>query len=196
METPESPKPTTHLGYLNSHLLIAMPTIMDPRFEKTVIFMVKHSEQGAMGLVINKLADSIDFTELLAQLDIDTESVENEVPIHAGGPVETGLGFVLHSNEYQQSQTIDIDGVFSLTTSVDILKAIAQGDGPNKSIFALGYASWAPGQLDQEIQSNGWLHVPADEELVFNCDIDAVWDRAVRKMGIDPSFLSVEAGHA
>ena len=183
-------------GYLEGQLLIAMPTMGDPRFQRTVIFMCAHSAQGAMGLVVNKLADQIDFTDLLEQLSIEVPVIRREVMVHAGGPVETGRGFVLHTADYRQDSTLMVSEEIGLTATADILKSIAGGGGPSHSLLALGYAGWAPGQLDSEIQANGWLHVPADLELVFDRDLDSKWERAVHKMGIDPSFLSSDAGHA
>ena len=171
-------------GYLTGQLLIAMPSIGDPRFERTVIYLCAHSAEGAMGLIINKLADEIDFDELL------------QIRVHVGGPVETGRGFVLHTTDYQQESTLLVSDDVGLTATVDILRAIAEGSGPRQCLLALGYAGWAPGQLDGEIQANGWLHVNADLALVFDSDLENKWSRAVSKVGIDPSFLSSDAGHA
>jgi putative transcriptional regulator len=183
-------------GYLTGQLLIAMPGIGDERFERTVIFMCAHSAEGAMGLIVNKLAEEIDFDELLEQLDVETEMPAPYLDIHVGGPVETGRGFVLHSSDYQQETTLQVNEEIGMTATVDILRSIAEGAGPSHSLLALGYAGWAPGQLDSEFQSNGWLSVPADVALIFDNDNKNKWDRAVRKVGIDPSFLSSDAGHA
>ncbi|MDP6343791.1 MAG: YqgE/AlgH family protein [Alphaproteobacteria bacterium] len=183
-------------GYLTGQLLIAMPTMGDPRFERTVIYMCAHSAEGAMGLVVNKLADEIDFPGLLEQLEIETETIVNPIRVHVGGPVETGRGFVLHTTDYRQESTLVVTEEVGLTATVDILRAIAEGGGPRRCLLALGYAGWSPGQLDSEIQANGWLHVPADLPLVFDDDLHEKWTRAVRKVGIDPSFLSSDAGHA
>ncbi len=182
-------------GYLEGQLLIAMPTMGDARFERTVIYLCAHSDQGAMGLVVNKLVDHITFEGLLEQLNIETD-VDNDVNVHFGGPVETGRGFVLHSGDYRQDSTMVVDDRFGLTATVDILRAIAAGEGPRQSMLALGYAGWAPGQLDGEIQANGWLHCPADYDLVFDLDLDSKWARAIAKVGVDVSFLSTDAGHA
>jgi putative transcriptional regulator len=187
---------STTSGYLEGHLLIAMPTMGDPRFERTVIYMCAHSAQGAMGLVVNKLVDHITFAGLLEQLSIETPSVAADVKVHFGGPVETGRGFVLHSGDYRQDSTMVVDEDFALTATVDILRAIAAGQGPRHSLLALGYAGWAPGQLDSEIQANGWLHCAADFGLVFDRDNEAKWTRAIQKVGVDLSFLSTDAGHA
>ncbi len=183
-------------GYLEGQLLIAMPTMGDERFQRTVIFMCAHSAQGAMGLVVNRLADQIDFKDLLDQLRIEVPALIQEIQVHTGGPVESGRGFVLHTTDYFQDSTLQVSDDIGLTATADILKSIATGDGPVHSLLALGYAGWAPGQLDAEIQANGWLHVPADRELVFDRDLDSKWERAVQKVGIDPSFLSMDAGHA
>lgn len=183
-------------GYLTGQLLIAIPSIGDPRFERTVIYLCAHSAEGAMGLIINKLADEIDFDELLQQLNVDVAEPQQQIRVHVGGPVETGRGFVLHTTDYQQESTLQVTDDIGLTATVDILRAIAAGTGPQRCLLALGYAGWAPGQLDGEIQANGWLHVKPDLPLVFDNDLDNKWSRAVSKVGIDPSFLSSDAGHA
>lgn len=183
-------------GYLEGQLLIAMPSMGDERFQRTVIFMCAHSAQGAMGLVINRLAESIDFRDLLQQLRIEVPALHHEMQVHSGGPVEAGRGFVLHTTDYYQDSTLKVSDQIGLTATADILKSIASGEGPRHSMLALGYAGWAPGQLDAEIQANGWLHVPADLDLVFDEDLETKWERAIQKVGIDPSFLSMDAGHA
>jgi len=183
-------------GYLTGQLLVAMPQMQDPRFMRTVIYMCAHSTDGAVGLVVNKLVDNASFPDLLEQLNIQTGPVENEIFVHFGGPVETGRGFVLHSSDYVQDATLVIDENVGLTATVDILKSIAEGNGPDRSLLALGYAGWGAGQLDEEIQANGWLTVAPDVPLVFDGDLDGKWERAMDKMGIDFSKLSGEAGHA
>jgi putative transcriptional regulator len=183
-------------GYLKGQLLVAMPTMGDPRFERSVIYLFAHSEKGAMGLVVNKILSSITFPELMSQLDIKPGPLAQEVVVHFGGPVETGRGFVLHSDDYQLEATGTIDDGVALTATVDVLKAIADGVGPRRSLLALGYAGWAPGQLDAEIQANGWLSVPADEDLLFGSNLLEKWPRAVAKLGVDVSRLSGAAGHA
>ena len=182
--------------YLEGHLLVAMPTMADPRFAHTVIYMCAHSEDGAMGLVVNKLLESLSFSDLLEQLEIETETVDERIRVHFGGPVEAARGFVLHSTDYTHEATMQVDDDFALTATVDVLKAMAAGNGPRLSMLALGYAGWAPGQLDREIQENGWLTVPADEELVFDEAQDGKWERAVGRLGIDPGNLSGFAGRA
>ncbi|WJR77642.1 YqgE/AlgH family protein [Bradyrhizobium sp. NP1] len=191
-------------GYLDGQLLVAMPLMGDPRFERSVIYLCAHSSEGAMGIMVNRPAGSIDFPELLVQLDIIKKGDQIKLPENAetlqvlqGGPVDTGRGFVLHSSDFFiEKATLRIDDDVCLTATVDILKAIAQGEGPRHAILALGYAGWAPGQLESEIQGNGWLHCDADAELIFGDDVEEKYARALRKIGIDPGMLSNDAGHA
>jgi putative transcriptional regulator len=189
-------------GYLDGQLLVAMPIMTDKRFARSVIYMCAHSAEGAMGLIINQRAPHISFSELLEQLSIDggngaAKPNLDDIDVHVGGPVETGRGFVLHSSDYYVADsTLPIDEGVSLTATIDILKAIAGGKGPGKAILALGYAGWRPGQLESEIQANGWLHCPADLDLLFDRDLDQKYERAMSKIGIDPSHLVSEAGHA
>lgn len=181
-----------------------MPTIRDERFARTVIYLCAHSDEGAMGIVVNQPAPNINFRELLVQLDvvpsenlIEIPSRANVVRVLKGGPVETGRGFVLHSADFFiENSTLPIDDGICLTATLDILKAIAKGQGPTSAVLALGYAGWAPGQLESEIHANGWLHCDADAELIFGADADAKYAQALRKIGIDPAKLSSEAGHA
>jgi len=182
--------------YLAGQLLIAMPGMRDPRFQKTVIYMCAHNADGAMGLVVNRALESLSFPDLLEQLGIDSSRVGKQIKVHFGGPVESGRGFVLHSPDYVQDATMVVDGDVALTATIDILKAIAGGTGPKQSLLALGYSGWGPGQLDTEIRSNGWLHVAADSNLVFDPRLDDKWERAMSKIGIDHRMLSDEAGHA
>ena len=248
-------------SYLTGRLLIAMPTMLDPRFARTVIYMCAHNDEGAMGLVINRLIGSItrpgvwvfhdhtlllgidrsqvsdrirvhfggpvesgrgfvlhsgdytqdgtlqvssdlaltatvEFPDLLEQLGIDRSQVSDRIRVHFGGPVESGRGFVLHSGDYTQDGTLQVSSDLALTATVDILRDIADGGGPRLSMLALGYAGWGAGQLDAEIQANGWLHGDPDEALVFDDDLDGKWERAIGKLGIDISMLSGDAGHA
>jgi len=191
-------------GYLDGQLLIAMPVMEDPRFERSVIYLCAHSAEGAMGIMVNRPAGSIDFPELLVQLKIITEPEQIKLSEHAetlqvlqGGPVEPGRGFVLHSSDfYIENATLLIDDKICLTATIDILKAIANGAGPKHAVLALGYAGWRPGQLEAEIQDNGWLHCDADPDLVFGDDVEEKYSRALRKIGIDPGMLSNAAGHA
>jgi putative transcriptional regulator len=191
-------------GYLDGQLLVAMPVMSDPRFARSVIYLCAHSEDGAMGLVINQRASHISFPDLLERLGIVPAAPEGQLAngirdmsIHVGGPVETGRGFVLHSSDYfANDSTLPIEDGVCLTATIDILKAIAAGRGPDRAILALGYAGWSPGQLESEIHANGWLNCPADLDLIFDPDIDAKYRRALAKIGIDPSHLVSDAGHA
>jgi putative transcriptional regulator len=191
-------------GYLDGQMLIAMPAMTDERFSRSLIYMCAHSTEGAMGIVVNHPASDISFTDLLVQLEVipDDERIElpnrgEVVKVLKGGPVETGRGFVLHSSDFFiENSTLSIDGGICLTATLDILKAIAQGTGPKSAILALGYAGWAPGQLENEIQGNGWLHCAADPELIFGNNSEAKYNRALQKIGISPGMLSSEAGHA
>ncbi|MGH6898303.1 MAG: YqgE/AlgH family protein [Geminicoccaceae bacterium] len=181
---------------LSGQLLVAMPQMSDPRFARTVVYLCAHSSDGAMGLVVNRLIDSLTFGSLLSQLGVEAEGGPADMPVHFGGPVESSRGFVLHTSDYLQDSTLVIDDEIALTATIDVLKAIARGAGPRHRVLALGYAGWAPGQLDAEIQANGWLLVPADLDLVFGDENAAKWERAIAKIGIDLSLLSSEAGHA
>jgi putative transcriptional regulator len=190
-------------AYLDGQLLVAMPIMTDKRFARSVIYMCAHSAEGAMGLIINQRAPHISFSELLKQLSIlpgTTDDMEGDLvdmDVHVGGPVETGRGFVLHSSDYYVADsTLPIDDGVSLTATIDILKAIAGGKGPDRAILALGYAGWRAGQLESEIAANGWLHCPADADLLFDRDLDQKYERAMSKIGIDPSHLVSDAGHA
>ena len=182
---------------LAGQLLVAMPQMLDQRFARSVIYLCAHSEDaGAMGLVINKLLNSLTMGELFAQLDISPSRIVDSRPVHFGGPVEAGRGFVLHTSDYNEEATLVVDGNIAVTATLEILRAIGKGQGPRHSLFALGYAGWAPGQLDAEIQANGWLSVAADDDIVFDPDQDGKWRRALAKLGIDLSMLSTDAGHA
>lgn len=183
-------------GYLTGQLLVAMPQMLDPRFTQTVIYLCAHTEDGAMGLVVNKVLENIDFPDLLDQLNLQPSKRGNDIRVHFGGPVETGRGFVLHTADYVQDATMVIDDNIALTATTDILRDIAEGEGPHHSLLALGYAGWGPGQLDAEIQANGWLSVAADDSLIFGSEPESIWQGALAKMGIDVSMLSGDAGHA
>jgi putative transcriptional regulator len=191
-------------GYLDGQMLIAMPSMRDERFARTLIYICAHSSEGAMGIVVNQPAANIKFPDLLVQLDVISDSDLIELPPSAGavqvlkgGPVEPGRGFVLHTSDYFiENSTLPIDDGICLTATLDVLKAIAKGNGPGNALLALGYAGWAPGQLETEIQDNGWLHCSADSDLIFGPDVDHKYDRALRKLGIHAGMLSSEAGHA
>ena len=187
---------TEKSGYFEGQLLVAMPQMSDPRFSRSVIYLCAHSAEGAMGLVINRLIDAVTLPDLLGQLGIEPGPETEHIRVHFGGPVESGRGFVLHSDDYVQEATLLIREGIALTATIDVLRAIAGGGGPRRSLFALGYAGWAPGQLDAEIQANGWLNINADNELIFGTALDDKWRRAIAKLGIDHSMLSGTAGRA
>jgi putative transcriptional regulator len=196
----DPPPPTS----LEGQFLIAMPSLREGPFARSVVYVCAHREDGAMGLVVNQKADAIEFADLLVQLDIVSQEGAIQLPPKAeavrvlrGGPVETGRGFVLHSSDYHARQsTAPIAEGISLTASLDILRAIAKGEGPAKAMLALGYAGWSSGQLESEILANGWLTCPADPELIFDADFDHKYDRAMAKLGVNPAMLSGDAGHA
>jgi putative transcriptional regulator len=182
---------------LAGQLLVAMPQMPDERFARSVIYLCTHSgDDGAMGLVINKPLGSLTMAALFAQLDINPPSSAEARPVHFGGPVEVGRGFVLHTTDYREEATMHVAGNIAVTATLEILRAISKGEGPRQCLFALGYAGWGPGQLDAEIQANGWLCVAADDGIVFDPDHDGKWQRALGKLGIDLSTLSTDAGHA
>jgi putative transcriptional regulator len=191
-------------GYLDGQLLVAMPGMLDEPFARTVIYMCAHSAEGAMGIVVNKPAADLSFPDLLVQLEIIPEAERIRLPkrvgrmqVLMGGPVETSRGFVLHSPDFFIEQsTLPIDEGVCLTATVDILRAIARGTGPESAVLALGYAGWGAGQLEDEIQRNGWLTSPADPELIFHSSLDQKYELALRKIGVDPAMLSTHAGHA
>src|SRR5256885_626168 len=190
-------------GYLDGQMLIAMPAMRDERFARSLIYVCAHSSEGAMGIVVNQPAENIKFPDLLVQLDVIPAKDLIQLPAQAnvkvlkGGPVETGRGFVLHSADFFiENSTLPIDNGICLTATLDILKAIAHGEGPQSAVLALGYAGWAPGQLENEITQNGWLNCDADPELIFGQDIGGKYEKAMRKIGIDLGKLSTEAGHA
>ncbi|MEP3048575.1 MAG: YqgE/AlgH family protein [Roseibium sp.] len=189
---------------LDGQFLIAMPSMADSRFGHSVIYICSHSDQGAMGLVVNQVASHLSLEELLLQLDIVNDESAIRLPtkikdmaVHKGGPVEVERGFVLHSNDFMLGKsTLNIDNGICLTATLEILRALAQGDGPSQAILALGYAGWAPGQLEAEIQENGWLTAPADPDILFDTNFEGKWHRALGSMGIDPALLVSEPGHA
>ena len=191
-------------GYLDGQMLVATPAMQDERFSRSVIYICAHSSEGAMGIVVNQPAANISFPDLLVKLDVIPAADLIQLPSRAGGvkvlkggPVETERGFVLHSADFFiENSTLPIDQGICLTATLDILKAIARGKGPQSAILALGYAGWAPGQLESEIHDNGWLHCSADPDLLFGTDVEAKYFRALEKIGIRPGMLSSEVGHA
>jgi putative transcriptional regulator len=183
---------------LTGQLLVSMPQMEDPFFARSVVYLCEHNEEtGAMGLIVNRTIEALTIDELYEQLKIapvtDTGQAQ---PVHFGGPVSTGQGFVLHSADYREEATLGIGEEFALTATLDILRAMATGGGPRQGLVALGYAGWGPGQLDAEIQANGWLVVAADTALVFGTEVDSKWQRALAKLGVSPEMLSGESGRA
>jgi putative transcriptional regulator len=195
---------STESTYLDGQLLVAMPGMMDERFARAVIFICAHSSEGAMGIILNRPAANVTMPDLLVQLEIVPEVERIRLPqkvgnmqVLMGGPVETSRGFVLHSPDFHLTQsTLPIDDGICLTATIDILRAIAAGRGPENAVLALGYAGWGAGQLEMELQANGWLNTPADAEIVFNTAADVRYEMALRRIGIEPAMLSMEAGHA
>jgi putative transcriptional regulator len=189
---------------LEGQFLIAMPTVTGEPFSRAIVYVCAHSAEGAMGIVLNRPAANLNLPDLLVQLEIIPEEERIALPkkvgqmqVLMGGPVETSRGFVLHSPDYHIAQsTLPIDDSVCLTATIDILRAIAQGTGPENAVLALGYAGWQAGQLESEIQANGWLNCPANTDLIFNAPTEARYELAMRCIGIKPAMLSMEAGHA
>jgi len=192
------PRTVEGKSFLEGKLLIAMPGMTDPRFEKTVIFMCAHSlDTGAMGLIVNKPVEGLGFHELVRKLEVVVTANTPDFPVLYGGPVEPGRGFVLHSADFESAQsTLPISPDISLTATLDILRAMAEGRGPEKALFALGYAGWGAGQIENEIRANGWIHCNADSAIIFDADYCGKWNAALKKLGIDASGLSAHAGRA
>ncbi len=186
-------------SYLSGQLLVAMPTMGDRRFRRSVIYMCSHSAEGAMGLIVNQRSPDVSLGDLVEQLGLGDEGTETflEQSVLNGGPVSTERGFVLHTNDYfAEESTLAIGDGICLTATIEILKAMAAGQGPRRSVLALGYSGWAPGQLEAEIGANGWLHCPADRDLIFDTDLELKYVRALSKIGVELSHLHSEAGHA
>jgi putative transcriptional regulator len=196
VRTSKIPASSPDEGYFGGQILIAMPGMQDPRFAKSVICLCAHSPEGAMGIILNKPIDGLSFDDLLKQLDLEPVPPQRRIRMHQGGPVEGGRGFVLHTRDWSNDQSLQVAEDVALTASVDILSAIASGGGPREGILALGYAGWGPGQLEDEIQANAWLSVTADEALLFDESDDQKWRAAMAKLKVDPSLLSGAAGHA
>jgi putative transcriptional regulator len=183
-------------GYLSGQLLIAMPSMQDPRFARSVICLCAHSADGAMGIVLNQPLDGLSFDDLLKQLDLDPVPPARRIRLMSGGPVEGGRGFVLHTADWETEGSLRVNPDIALTASVDILKAIAGGGGPQDGFLALGYAGWGPGQLESEIHQNAWLSAPADKTLLFGAAHDTLWREALATLHVDPAALSGRAGRA
>jgi putative transcriptional regulator len=181
---------------LTNHFLIAMPGLRDPNFSRTVTYLCEHTEQGAMGIVINRPME-IRLGEVMAQLDIEThDRTVLDAPVYLGGPVQPERGFVLHSGDHSFDSTLAITPEISVTTSRDVLEAIAAGRGPEHRLIALGYAGWGGGQLEEEMGANAWLSGPADQDIIFRMPAEARWLAAAQLLGVDLNLLSGEAGHA
>ena len=181
--------------WLSGQLLIAMPGMQDPRFGRTVLYMCSHNAEGAMGLIINRTMGQVRFEDLMKELGIKGPAARHR-PVHFGGPVDSSRGFVLHSADFQSDQTLVVGTDVALTATRDILQAIVEGKGPDRALFALGYAKWYAGQLDSEIQQNAWLTAPAERTILFDRELDTKWERAIALLGFDPAMLSGDAGHA
>ena len=185
------------LPFLDGKFLVAMPGMGDPRFDHAVVFMCAHTPEGAMGLMINRPARELDFQTLMEQLGIEGANGASGPAVLFGGPVEHGRGFVLHSTDYfTKGGTMPISDDFGMTATMDVLQDIANGKGPEKRLLCLGYAGWGPGQLEGEIQNNGWLICDASPEIVFDTPWDKKWTAATRSLGFDPAMLSAEGGRA
>lgn len=189
-------------GFLDGQLLIAMPGIADGNFARSVVYICAHSPAGAMGFIINR-PQPVTFADVLLHLGlIDTTDAimlpahARDFPIQDGGPVETGRGFVLHSDDYTSDSSIPVSDDISLTATLDIVRAISEGRSPRRATMLLGYAGWGPGQLEFELANNGWLNCGATEDLIFDRSLDNKYDRALALMGVSPAMLSMEAGHA
>lgn len=194
------------MSSLTGKLLIAMPSMPDPRFSHAVVFLCAQSHEGTMGLIINKPLPELTLGELVRHLDLETPDADgglaeagqdDDRPVHFGGPVETGRGFVLHSPDYfSEDGSVQISESLVLTTSRDIIAQMARGLGPARAITALGYAGWAPGQLEDEIREGGWLICDADDALVFTTPDGDKWEQTLTRLGVDPRLLSGAPGHA
>ena len=181
--------------YLSGQFLLAMPGIGDPRFEKAVIAMCVHDEDGALGIGLGRIVPRIGFHGLLKQLDI-APGVAPDRAIHAGGPVEPQRGFILHSPDWESSESVDVGGRWKLSATLEILRAIAEGRGPARWIAALGYAGWGGGQLEEEMGRHGWFVTPGTEDLLYDCEVDTRWAAAFRSAGVDPRLLAAQSGTA
>jgi len=179
-----APPAAVNTPFLAGQLLVASKQIGDPRFARTVIYMVAHDKSGALGLVVNRVYGKGSLEKFLKGFNIEAAGVSGEIRLHYGGPVEPGAGFVLHTADYSGTGTRVVDGRVAMTTEMSILKAMAEGNGPRRAMFALGYSGWGPGQLEGEIARGDWFSAPADEKLIFDDDVETKWDRASERAGI------------
>jgi putative transcriptional regulator len=190
------PSPDSFSPWITGRFLVATPAMPDPRFARSVIYMCRHSPDGALGLIINKSIDDLPMSQVLEQLDIIPSAATRDRPVLYGGPVETQRGLVLHSADYRRDETLVVDEEHALTASVEILKDIANGTGPARNLLTLGHSGWGAGQLDRELQENAWLVInDADDELVFGGDLEGKWQRALGKLGTTRSFDAAAFSH-
>lgn len=189
-------RPANHDGYLEGRLLIATPTVSGPVFQQSVIYLFAHNASGAMGVVINKPLESVHYTSIFEQVGIDVTPNSRPLAIYHGGPVEETRGFVLHSSEYKSSDSVDQHNGLAVTSSAGILRDLAAGNGPKQALLCVGYAGWAPGQLEAEIEANSWITVPATPDLLFNTSDDLKWSLSAKALGVDMWRYSPVAGHA
>ncbi|MBI04932.1 MAG: hypothetical protein CMI96_03840 [Pelagibacteraceae bacterium] len=181
---------------LTGQLLLSMPSLEDERFYKTVIYMCAHSNDGAMGIIINKKIDYDLYPDLLEQLGIDKPILNKKIFLRYGGPVESGRGFILHSDEFTQKESLSINKGIALTSTADFFENLSKGNGPKNSILALGYAGWGPGQIEKEILANSWMSLSTDSNIVFDEEVSNIWSKAYNLLGIDPNKLSHNSGRA
>ncbi len=193
---PSPPASLIDEARLTGQLLIAMPAMDDPRFAQAVIYVCAHTEDGAMGLVLNRPLANQTFEDLLRQLEVSPAPPTRTLALCDGGPMDAARGFVLHTADWTGNGSLQVDQAVALTASLDVLKAVAAGEGPRAALLALGYASWGAGQLDEEIAANVWLSAPAPLDLVFDQDYPTKWRRAFASLRVDPALLSGVAGHA
>ncbi len=183
-------------GYLTGQILVSSPFMNDARFHSAVIYMCGHDRNGAMGFIINKPLPNIRFRDLLDQLHIKHKGTTLELPVYYGGPVEVGRGFVLHTSDYHHPSTVKINEEFAITATLEILKVIADQEGPEQSLLTLGYTGWSAGQLEQEIQENQWLVLKGTKDFVYKTMVDTMWNKAYENLGIDPHLMTLESGRA
>lgn len=192
----EASSQTFTRGFLTGKILIAMPYLQDPRFSQSVIYICGHDDTGAMGLIINKPLLTVTFKELLEQMDIPVMADSPNFPVHYGGPIEIGRGFVLHTTDYLTETSVIINGDFALTATLEVLRAMSHNRGPVQGLLALGYVGWSEMQVEKEIQDNGWIVIDATPDLVFNQDFDEMWRLAMSSIGVNPDIISLDIGHA
>ena len=183
-----------NIKFLSGKFLIASPSMADPRFYKSVIYMIIHKNEGAMGIVINQPIIKTKINNIINNDELKDSSIIDNNPITYGGPVDTKKGFILHTSEFKDETTIKVNSKIFLTSNINILKSIVKGNGPKKSLFALGYAGWLAGQLEEELLNDGWLVAPGNSKLIFECKAEKKWSEAIKSMGINPNFLSSTHG--